>query len=190
MQATKDLHPVHNYKDGLFNTASGIKVNLHYPKPEMIHILDIACGLSKICRFGGQVNTFYSVAQHSMLVAAMAPEHLKKEALLHDATEAYLGDVIKPLKEAIGEIYHNFESLFTAAISQHFNIDLEGTYDKIKVYDRMALELEHEALHKSNPGPLLAELQLHSLLLEDRWAWDHELARKLFMVDYFDLFNL
>ncbi len=70
-----------------------------------IEIEDIARGLSNICRFGGQIEKFYSVAQHSVICAEVAeyllkhPKEIVVSALLHDASEAYLGDFIRPIKK-------------------------------------------------------------------------------------------
>ena len=118
-------HPIHASSDGIFNTATGAEIHLLHPKPEMFIIEDIAGTLSKICRFGGHVSAFYSVAQHSVIMAAMAPQAIKKEALFHDASEAYLGDVIKPLKVILGRRYENLEKAFTAAISKKFKPHLQ-----------------------------------------------------------------
>ena len=68
------------------------------PRIDDVDIEDIAHGLAYQCRFNGQTNAFYSVAQHSLIVAALVPEELRFAALLHDAAEAYLGDMVKPLK--------------------------------------------------------------------------------------------
>ena len=78
--------------------------NRFYPQNpcvEDIDIEDIAHGLAYTCRFNGQSTAFYSVAQHSLMVADLVADELKLEALMHDAAEAYLGDVVKPLKEAL-----------------------------------------------------------------------------------------
>lgn len=68
---------------------------------EEIDIVDIAHHLSLICRFNGACRKFYSVAQHSILVAGIVPKGDRLAALLHDASEAYMADVIRPIKQAI-----------------------------------------------------------------------------------------
>jgi hypothetical protein len=71
------------------------------PKPEDIDILDIAHSLSMQCRYNGHTKGFYSVAEHSVLVANLVPPRLRLQALLHDASEAYVGDVIRPIKRLL-----------------------------------------------------------------------------------------
>ena len=72
------------------------------PRPQDFCIEDVAHGLSMICRFGGHVPVYYSVAQHSVLVASQVPPALRREALLHDRAEAYLGsDLVRPIKRAL-----------------------------------------------------------------------------------------
>ncbi len=151
------FHNVHSVYDGLFNSSSGIKVSLHNPTIEMICLEDIACALSKICRFGGQIREFYSVAQHCCIVHALAPEDIKKEALLHDAAEAYLGDVIKPLKVMLPG-YDEIESRFMSVIIKYFHLDPDKLA-QVKPYDKMALEVEHEYLQKGNRDTWIANMK-------------------------------
>jgi hypothetical protein len=82
-------------------THSGLMYYPIDPREDDICIKDIAHALSMLCRFGGHCLRFYSVAEHSVHVARSAPDGLRLTALLHDASEAYLGDVIRPLKKAL-----------------------------------------------------------------------------------------
>lgn len=80
-------------------TYSGKFVNPLEIEPEDIDLIDIAHALSNLCRYNGHVEHFYSVAQHSVIVSRQfSDEHLRRWGLLHDASEAYLGDVVSPLK--------------------------------------------------------------------------------------------
>jgi hypothetical protein len=79
-------------------TASGRLVDLTHPDPASIFIEDIAHALSHLCRFSGMTNPLYTVAQHSVLVSLHpAVKGYELEALLHDATEAYTGDLTVPM---------------------------------------------------------------------------------------------
>ena len=68
------------------------------PRPEEVRIEAIAHQLGNLCRFNGACKVFYSVAQHSVLVSYLVSKRYALAGLLHDAAEAYLGDVIRPLK--------------------------------------------------------------------------------------------
>lgn len=145
----KQFINVHDNHLGQINTASGKVIDFNHPTADMISAVDIANALSKIARFGGHTNSFWSVGQHSLLVAALAPEELKLEALCHDMSEAYLGDVVKPLKNILGETYARLERNFMAVIVQKFWLSWPKL-DAIKPLDMEALELEHEAFLKNN----------------------------------------
>lgn len=102
-------------------TFTGKSIYLQNIKPEDIDIVDIAHALSNICRFGGHAKTFYSVAQHSLRVASIVPDTYKLGALLHDATEAYVGDMVRPLKILLEE-YHEYENKVAYAIARAFDL--------------------------------------------------------------------
>lgn len=82
-------------------TYSGQYVNLLAPEPASIRLEDIAVGLANTCRYGGQVSRFYSVAEHAVRVSEMVHESYALYALHHDSHEAYIGDVIAPMKKVI-----------------------------------------------------------------------------------------
>lgn len=146
MNTEKPLN-VHDNAKGMFNTYTGMLVDLKNPTVDMIKTEDIAEALSRICRFGGHIERFYSVAEHSLLVAALAPRELKLEALSHDFTEAFVGDVIKPLKNLLGEPFKTIESNFENLIIQKYGLNKDKLAD-VKLYDSIALEMEHEAFKK------------------------------------------
>src|SRR3954465_12827051 len=89
--------------------------------PEDIDIEDVAHSLSQICRFAGHTRTHYSVAQHSVLLSLLddLPWHLQKAALLHDASEAYMGDVPRPIKQILSG-YKEVEDKIQSVIGVHF----------------------------------------------------------------------
>ena len=79
-------------------TYTGKKFPVKQPAVFDMNLIDIAHGLSLACRFGGQIREFYSVAQHSVLVASLLPAKIAVYGLLHDASEAYLCDIPGPIK--------------------------------------------------------------------------------------------
>ena len=116
--------------DGCIRTYTGIKLNLFNPHPGMIHRLDIIKGLSYKPHFGGQSPAFFSIAAHSLLVRDLANEenersvNMVRAALLHDAAEAYIGDMIKPLKVHL-PLFVDVERGLMAVIFGHFEVDPE-----------------------------------------------------------------
>lgn len=126
-------------------TFSGKTLDYRNPKPECICLQDIAVGLSHECRYAGQISQFYSVAEHSIIVADAVPAHMKLAALLHDASEAYLKDIPTPLKDLLPEyrqIEHNF--MFVIAKKFGFKYPFE---QEIKEADKLTLLLEMNYLH-------------------------------------------
>ena len=102
-------------KGDWFVTYSGKQFWPLDPQPQDVCVRDIAHHLSLVCRFGGAVRTHYSVAQHSLIVADILPPRLKLRGLLHDATEAYVGDMVRPLKRFMPD-YREVENKVWAAI--------------------------------------------------------------------------
>lgn len=95
-----------NKKKAYIRTYTGVKFHIFDPRHENIYIEDISHALSLICRFTGHTSRMYSVAQHSMMVAKElkekgAPVEVQMFGLLHDASEAYICDLAKPIKDLI-----------------------------------------------------------------------------------------
>lgn len=83
---------------GWMGTSTGKKFYPLAPRAADVDIRDVARGLSNACRYAGQTKKFYSVAEHCVLVSMYVPWQYAREALVHDASEAYIGDMIRPLK--------------------------------------------------------------------------------------------
>lgn len=119
------------YKDILPSaivTYTGRVIEPLNPDPEQICIEDIAHALSNQCRFTGHTSSYYSVAQHSVHCADLVPEEDQLWALLHDASEAYLSDICRPVKRFTdwGKGYEKVEAFLTLAIAQKFALPDPG----------------------------------------------------------------
>ncbi len=132
---------------------SGRRLDLLDPAPRDIEIADIAHGLARVARWNGQTRGphVFSVAQHSLLVEAVGrhiapactdPEGL--ELLLHDAPEYVVGDIISPLKAAIGDAYRGVELRLLDAIRGRFGLTAPtaSLARLVKQADRIAAHLE------------------------------------------------
>ena len=131
---------------GWIQTYTGVAFYPFDPRPSEIQIHDIAHALSMQCRFTGHVKEFYSVAQHSVLVALHCPQEDRLWALLHDATEAYLADVARPVKQhAVMEPYRTIENDLERMICQRFGLPLEKP-SSVTVADKRMLATEKRDL--------------------------------------------
>ena len=137
---------------------SGRRLDLIDPSPVDVEISDIAHGLARVARWNGQTEgpEIFSVAQHSLLVealfVALRPEASRRErlvALLHDAPEYVIGDMISPFKAVVGGDYKAVEARLLAAIHIRFGLAPKTPPDVaalIKEADRAAAYLEATAL--------------------------------------------
>lgn len=108
-----------------------------------IRIDDIAHALSLMCRFGGHIKSFYSVAEHSIWVAKRLPNEHKLAGLLHDASEAYLVDIPTPIKKRF-PFYIDIEDKMMKIISKKFNFQYPFSKE-VKFIDLLALKYEWES---------------------------------------------
>lgn len=138
------------YTPNCIRTFTGIYMNVFEPTIDMICIEDIAHALSNQCRFGGHLPEFYSVAQHSLLCSQLVSDKYKLQALLHDASEAYLLDIPSPIKRSLSN-YKEIEDKLMLLIAEKFgfNYPLEKP---VKNIDKKLLELEWNTLMlRNNP---------------------------------------
>lgn len=109
---------------GVIRTLSGTLVDLHAPVIENLHIKDIAWSISKQVRYNGHIPYDYTVARHSIIMSYAVPLENAMEALLHDAGEAYCGDIVYPLKRLYPEL-EEMEDKITGLIMTKFNNGLQ-----------------------------------------------------------------
>lgn len=128
---------------------TGKEVQLLGTDPDSITIEDIAHALSNLCRYTGHSEVFYSVAEHSLLASYLVPRHLALEALLHDAAEAYLGDVATPLKRLLKE-YSVIEEALETVIANKFKLAYPWP-EEIKKADLQMLCVERHRLIADSP---------------------------------------
>jgi 5'-deoxynucleotidase YfbR-like HD superfamily hydrolase len=131
-------------------THSGRQFDLLNPTAAMISPRDIAHSLANLCRFNGHTREHYSVAQHSLIVCDLVPTKYQLSALIHDATEAYLGDMTRPLKALMPE-FREAEQRVWHAVCDRFNIEPILPESVIRA-DLVALATERRDLMPHHPG--------------------------------------
>jgi len=108
------------------------------PRPEDVFIEDIAEALSNQTRFNGHFG-FYSVAQHSVLVSEQLPGPMKLQGLMHDAAETYIGDIVRPVKAAIGDRVRAIEDPIMWAVCKRFSVTWPFPRDVKRADNNMVL---------------------------------------------------
>lgn len=141
-------------------TFSGIQFYPLDPRPEDIDIEDIGHGLSNICRYGGQVDKFYSVAEHCFLMSHAVPRRFALEALLHDAAEAYVGDMVRPLKMMMPDFQRAEDKIlqvifkkFSVLTALQTNTSVVSLSRAVKEADSRILLDERNALMRNTKHP-------------------------------------
>lgn len=121
---------------------SGRPFNPYLPTGPFSVVTEIAPALSKLCRFTGHTRSFYSVAQHSVLVSYLCDPSHALAGLLHDASEAYLADIAAPMKRSPAFAqYRDLEAYIQRAIEHEHGIE-GGIPADVQAADRLALAVE------------------------------------------------
>ena len=160
---------------------SGRLFDLANPSSSDIEIEDIAHGLAHTCRYAGQCRSFYSVAEHSVLVSRNI-SHSKLAALLHDSAEAYVGDMSRPLKQLLPQ-YKVIEKRIEQVIFLRFGIDWPPSPD-VKFVDQCVMAAEQDVLMPSGTNEWLSNTEVRAAEVEIR-VLDPTAAKKMFL----DRFN-
>lgn len=175
-----------NTVDHWFQTYTGKRFYPFNPRAEDVDVADIAHALSNICRFGGHVKKFLSVAEHCIMVSHLVPREDRLVALLHDATEAYVGDMVRPLKQGFPD-YRAVERRIWKCIADKFNVPVKMP-DTVKRADNIALVTEAKALHTNKE---LWDIEAHyqpcdypvqgwvPAVAEREWAWRFRVLTEL-----------
>ena len=128
-------------------TFTGEKAYVRNPWATRIVLADIAHALSNICRYNGHCEPFYSVAQHSVHVSYLVPPELAAAGLLHDAAEAYTGDIPKPWKQELPD-FRALSAMWESAIMIRFRVNISTL--AVKHADDTALATEKRDLMVHN----------------------------------------
>ena len=141
-------------------------VNVIAPDPASFHLPDIFTALSRIVRFGGHGLVPFTVGQHVLTALRIAvfrgaEPAVLRAVLMHDAAEAYLGDIPSPIKALLPD-YRALEARMEAAIFARFDVGLPLYGARVKDFDLAALSVEKAALHPA-AGPWACDVDVSDL---------------------------
>lgn len=135
---------------GKIITNSGATFDIQKPRVEMLEINDIAHALSMLCRYNGHVPAFYSVAEHSVRVAQWLENQGQVASvclagLLHDAAEAYIGDMVNPMKQIpdLGVVFRAYENTIDALVAEKWRLSYP-LHEMVKEADHQVYKWEVE----------------------------------------------
>jgi hypothetical protein len=131
-------------EDSWLQTYTGKRFHPFAPNPDDVCLEDIAHALSQTCRFGGMCRIYYSVAQHLHLCCGLLRKDVGREALMHDAAEAYLVDLPTPIKRYF-PFFKEIEEGIDRAIAERFGLKYPWP-DEVKRVDRQMLRIERREL--------------------------------------------
>lgn len=172
---------------GWIQTYTGRQVWPMKPDPAHLHILDIAHALSMKCRYSGHTSRFYSVAEHSVLVSHNVPEELALWGLLHDAAEAYLPDIARPIKAAMTG-FKAIEDGVMRAVCAHYGLPEIEPAEVKEVDMRICLDEKAELMRPMTVVDTSLPDDLSPLGIQI-FGWPPLVARTEFLVRFHQLTN-
>ncbi len=158
------------------------------PRPEDIVIADVAHGLAMTCRYGGHTQRYYSVAEHCVLVSQLVPPEYALEGLLHDSAEAYIGDMVRPLKHQPEMVqFRQAEAVIEIAIRVRFDLRVTpACWAVVKDIDNRILVDEIGALMADPPAYWERHDAVRSLGARIS-GWSPALAEERFLERFYEL---
>lgn len=182
------------HDDGFFiETFSGKRINPLVPEKNKIDIVDIARSLSMQCRFNGHCRLFYSVAEHSFHTQSLlekSGENLlcRLYGLLHDASEAYLCDVPRPLKHRFKD-YIEWEKILTDIILEKLcgSVPNDKLWNKVMIADNTMLSIEASELSSSRGKNWICGESFE--YYEKIYCWGPETAERKFLEIFEELIS-
>jgi hypothetical protein len=154
------------------------------PRPEEVLIDDIAHALAMLCRYGGHCRRFYSVAEHSICVSRLVPPEHALVGLLHDATEAYLVDLPRPVKRML-PAYRELEDANWKAIATKFCLPVSMS-DCVKRADFDMCLAEQKALMTPAPAPWGIQGEVPNITIE---CWPPAVAASRFLERFYEVYK-
>lgn len=150
-----------------FQTYTGIQFWPMDPRADEVAIVDISRGLSLQCRYNGHLKTFYSIAEHSVRVSYVVPVEYALWGLMHDAAEAYIGDMVRPLKMQM-PAFRECEDRIMRVICERFEMAWPEP-PEVKVADNVLLMTERrDLLPIQRPWTMRAEPLPERIV---PWSW-------------------
>lgn len=149
-----------------------------------VNLEQVANALGNINRFGGNTIRPYSVAEHSIRVAALVPRSMQLQALLHDAAEAFMGDIIAPVKRQINEL-NQIEHGLNVWLRGELGVDLVNLPPDVHVADLIMCETElrdlvlYDGPNATGFLPLEAKIGPASWMSPSGDAWLHLVKQEL-----------
>ena len=135
----------------MIRTYSGLMFDLKDFNGDMITIPDIAHALSNSCRFNGHCHRFYSIAEHCVRASFLSSERAALHVLLHDASEAYMGDVVSPLKAMMPWYKEKEDALLDIIFKKYCRIEIDSEIlHEVKTIDKEICEIEFVELWGSD----------------------------------------
>jgi 5'-deoxynucleotidase YfbR-like HD superfamily hydrolase len=177
------MEDINNY-EGKIETFSGVLFDLINPQSTDVKLVDIAHALAATNRFGGHCRLPYSVAQHSVLCSQNC--EFPEWALMHDASEAYVGDVTRPLKQMLGAAYKEIEMNILYAIGIHFKLPPHEEHEEaVKDVDNRLLITEKRDLMPDKEWRYLQDVEPLPDKIE---PWSFSTAKTMFITRALNLF--